>query len=135
MRLRSGVVVIENEQVLLIKRVKNGRTYYVFPGGGVEVGETNEQAAIREAFEEVGVYVQLMGLICEVAFNGTQYFYEAKISGGEVGTGCGEEYTNPAIGSGTYEPVWISCNQLPVLDVRPEEVVDWIITRKFRVEK
>lgn len=135
MRLRSGVVVIENDHALLIKRVKNGKTYYVFPGGGVEQGETYEQAAIREAFEEVGVHVQLKDLICEVEFNGTQYFYEAKIIGGEVGTGCGEEFTNPAIGSGTYETVWISWNRLPTLDVRPKEVVDWIISRKSTVEK
>lgn len=128
MRRRSGIVVIENGHVLLIKRIKNGNTYYVFPGGQVEHDETIEQAAIREALEEVGVHVQLKNLICEVEFNGIQYYYEAKIIGGEIGTGCGEEYTNPAIGSGTYEPVWIPCKQLALLDVRPSEVVEWIIS-------
>ncbi|MEO4054749.1 NUDIX domain-containing protein [Solibacillus sp. CAU 1738] len=129
MRIRSTVVIVENDKVLLIKRVKDSKTYYVFPGGGVEQGETIEQAAIREAFEEVGVHVELTGLLCEVPFNGLQYYFEANIIGGVVGTGVGEEYTNSVAYSGTYEPVWVASKQLSLLDVRPIEVVK-IITSK-----
>jgi len=53
------VVIVQAGRVALIKRVRAGRTYYLFPGGGVEEGETPEQAAIREAHEELGVEVEL----------------------------------------------------------------------------
>ena len=45
--------------IALIERVRDGTTYYVFPGGIVEEGETAPAAAMREAFEELGVYVEL----------------------------------------------------------------------------
>ncbi len=35
----------------LIKRIRNGSVYYVFPGGGIEEGENPETGAKREAFE------------------------------------------------------------------------------------
>jgi len=59
--MRAAVVIVENGRVALIERVRDGRTYFVFPGGGVEVGETPENAAVREAEEELGVNVKLLG--------------------------------------------------------------------------
>jgi 8-oxo-dGTP diphosphatase len=49
MRNRASVVIVEGAHVLLIKRNNKGRTYYVFPGGGIEVGESPQEAAVREA--------------------------------------------------------------------------------------
>ena len=56
---RSAVIVIEQRNVALIKRVKNGCCYYTCPGGKVEEHETVEEAAIREAYEELGLVVTL----------------------------------------------------------------------------
>ena len=41
-------ILIENEVITIIKRTRDGETFYVFPGGGVEKGETEEQALKRE---------------------------------------------------------------------------------------
>lgn len=49
MRTRAGVILIE--------RHRAGLDYYVFPSGGMDDGETLEQAAVREAREELGVDV------------------------------------------------------------------------------
>lgn len=57
-RRRSAVVLVERDRVALIRRTRQGHTYYMFPGGGVELGETDEEAAVREAREELGVDVQ-----------------------------------------------------------------------------
>jgi 8-oxo-dGTP pyrophosphatase MutT (NUDIX family) len=59
MRTRAGIILIENDKVALIERHRAGLDYYVFPGGGVDEGETPEQAAVREAFEELGVEVAI----------------------------------------------------------------------------
>lgn len=79
MRDRSSVVIIENQKVVLIQRIRDGSIYYVFPGGGIENGETPEAGAKREALEELGVEVKVKECISEVEFNGTQYFFCLKL--------------------------------------------------------
>lgn len=59
MRNRDSFVIIENNKVALIKRVRDGQEYYVFPGGGIENEESPEQAAIRETFEELGIHISI----------------------------------------------------------------------------
>jgi ADP-ribose pyrophosphatase YjhB (NUDIX family) len=51
----NAIVINEHGEVLLIKRSDNGR--WCLPGGHVDYGETIEQTAVREAYEETGVEV------------------------------------------------------------------------------
>ncbi|WP_391205150.1 NUDIX hydrolase [Psychrobacillus sp. L4] len=128
MRNRGATVIIENGRVALIKRTKPHMTYYVFPGGGIESGETPEQAAIRETYEELGVNIRIQRLLKVLEQNGTQHFFLADIVGGSFGTGTGEEYTHTSIERGTYEPVWIDIDDLSSFEVRPREIVDIILS-------
>ena len=123
MRKRGSSVVIENNKVALIKRVRDGREYYVFPGGGIENKETPEQAAIRETFEELGIIIKIIELLGTINYNGTQYYFLSETISGNFGSGKGEEFTNMSANRGTYEPVWIELNKLGTLDVRPMEIV------------
>ncbi|TON64945.1 DNA mismatch repair protein MutT, partial [Vibrio parahaemolyticus] len=43
-RVSALLVHRENAEILLIKRVKDSRIYWVFPGGGVEFRELLTQA-------------------------------------------------------------------------------------------
>jgi 8-oxo-dGTP diphosphatase len=61
-RACCGVVVLdERDRVLLMRR--DGEGTWGLPGGGVEAGETWEQAARRECREETGWDVDLRGLL------------------------------------------------------------------------
>ncbi|WEG12181.1 NUDIX domain-containing protein [Pullulanibacillus sp. KACC 23026] len=122
MRDRAAVVLIERGKVALIKRVQNGETYYVFPGGGIEAGETPEAAAKREACEELGVEILLKDCLLELEYNGNQYYFLAKITGGVFGSGKGEEFADSHRGS--YLPMWVGIDELATLDVKPKEVAD-----------
>ena len=57
----SAVIFNESEEVLLERRADMGR--WGLPGGAVDIGESVEQATIREVFEETGLRVRVKRLI------------------------------------------------------------------------
>jgi ADP-ribose pyrophosphatase YjhB (NUDIX family) len=122
--IRSGILLIEDEKVALIRRVNARGTYYLFPGGTVEAGESPEEAAVREAREELGLEVRLSGLAAVVEYGDTeQRFYLAQRIGGVFGMGEGEELVSPAGSArGTYTPVWVKRSCLNGCNVCPPEL-------------
>lgn len=51
-RNRSQAVVCRDGKLLLVEHIMKGRDFFNLPGGGIEDGETPEQAALRELKEE-----------------------------------------------------------------------------------
>jgi 8-oxo-dGTP diphosphatase len=51
-RIRVAGLILHADRVLLIRHEKEGRGYWLLPGGGVEPGETLEDALLRELAEE-----------------------------------------------------------------------------------
>jgi mutator protein MutT len=59
-----GAVVAKGRDVLLVMRGKDpGYGQWSIPGGAIQVGETLEQAVIREIREEVGIRIAPVGLV------------------------------------------------------------------------
>lgn len=58
-KYRKGiyVVIFDNIKnlVVIYRGIDEEKGYFKFPGGGIDEGETPEQAAIREAKEELGI--------------------------------------------------------------------------------
>lgn len=84
-------VILRGDTVALVKSTAKG--FYQFPGGGIDPGETHEQALIRETLEESGLVVlpqtiRPLGMTREVRasqfveqviFDQTSYFYFAQV--------------------------------------------------------
>ncbi len=131
---RSAAIILKNNAVALIKRQREGRTYYVFPGGSVEPQETPEHAVIREVQEELGLEVAIDRLVARVFYmrdhsrRTDQYYYLVRITGGTFGTGGGPEMQGlypPE--SGTYKPIWMPIRQLIREVVYPMQVAQLVM--------
>ena len=120
MRTRAGIVLIEDGKVALIERFRAGKHYFAFPGGGVDEGESPEEAAVREAMEELGIEVVLKQKVAEIFFNGRrQHYFLVEHVGGEFGSGTGEEFTDSHPDdpeTGVYIPMWMPIEELPEHD-------------------
>ncbi|MDE1850483.1 MAG: NUDIX hydrolase [Candidatus Micrarchaeota archaeon] len=92
--VRAGAAaVIQNEEgrVLLGRRGVFPKGIWVFPGWGIEYGESSEQTVIREIKEEIGLEIKPVRLIKvfemilpKINTHRIIFFYLAKAVGGEV---------------------------------------------------
>ncbi len=130
-RVRAVGIVVQDDSVALIRREHSdrGKRYFLFPGGGVEIGESIEHAVRRETFEELGLVVIPVQLIAVVNRNGSlQYHYRVSVTGGEFGTGVGPEMSGEYHPSrGTYTAVWMKIVDLLSSPVYPRCVSELIV--------
>lgn len=134
--MRKGTVrgiIVKDNKVAVIKRIKEKegkiRTYYVLPGGGVEEGETLEKAMHREAKEELGIEIDIKGILYKfVNMGDLNHFMLCEITEGEFGTGTGPEFTSKEYSNrGQYIPMLISRDEMPDIDLVPNEIRDKIL--------
>jgi 8-oxo-dGTP diphosphatase len=61
--LAVSAAIFRDRRVLIVRRARPpAHGLYTLPGGGVELGETLEQAVVREVREETGLEVRPIGL-------------------------------------------------------------------------
>ncbi|HET9911122.1 MAG TPA: NUDIX domain-containing protein [Anaerolineales bacterium] len=133
MRIRAGIVLIKENKVALMERYRAGFHYFIFPGGGVDEGETPEQAAVREAMEELGIEIAIRQKVAEIQVGqrSRQIYFLVEQIGGEFGTGTGEEFEdsnrdNPQ--KGIYIPTWMPVEDLPGhTNIYPEDVSNLVV--------
>ncbi len=129
-RTRATGVVIKDDKILLIYREKNGKQYYTFPGGGVEGGETLEEALVRELIEETTVVIQMNKLLYHIVYddNTEQFFYLCKYVSGEPKLHEDSPEVQELLKvNEIFEPKWIALKELKNLLLFPLEVRDFLI--------
>ena len=128
MRNRAGIILIEGDKLALIERHRGGLHYFIFPGGGMDEGESEEQAAIREAYEELGITVEIKQKAAELTRpSGKQVYFLVQHVAGEFGTGTGEEYGEYDPKYGTYLPLWMPMDEVLQKNVLPRELAEFVV--------
>lgn len=86
-------IILRGDKVALVKSTVKG--FYQFPGGGIDQGESHQQALIRETLEEAGLdiipesirpfgitqEIRASQIAPETIFDHTSYFYFADAAG------------------------------------------------------
>lgn len=117
----TGIVIREGK-LLLIHRFRQGAEYYVFPGGGVEEGETWQEALAREMLEETGLALISYRYLYQSVDTQTQIlFYECTLAPGEPKLGGPELAAQSEDNRYLFE--WIAVRQalgLPGIYPKPD---------------
>ncbi len=122
-RKRVTVLLVRDGQLLALYREKNGFNYYVTIGGGIEPGETPEQAARREVKEETSLDVTLGPLLWQNELGEDQYEYVYLVTEfqGQPRLGPGPEKDNQSADN-VYRLVWLPLAQLSQVTLFPGPV-------------
>lgn len=83
MRQRAVAVIVQNNKLLLIHRIKDDEKYYCLPGGGVEDTEIPENTVVREIREELNLKIESVEKVFEFENRGGMeiYYLVNKFSG------------------------------------------------------
>lgn len=82
--IRASAIIIKDNKILLIHRRKEGKEYWVFPGGGIEEGETGEETIAREVKEETELRCEKVKLAFkDYNFGNEHPFYFVEVEDGE----------------------------------------------------
>lgn len=127
-----AVALIYNDQhqILLMLRRKNGSAYATLPGGGIEDGETPQEACAREVLEEVNLTVTVGQQVLEIdnqhgdRFSHEHYFL-CQVESGEMRLGDGPEGIRNSEDN-HYEPQWVDVSRLEEVNLVPETLRDTV---------
>lgn len=127
-------IILFDDNIILMKRerIKEGKKvlYYDFPGGGVEEGETLEQALHREILEELGIKVTLIkNLYLNEYDNQIHGYFLCRYLSGKFGTGEGPEFNDKNyLNRGTYTPLILPISKIGDINLVPELVKNRFIS-------
>ena len=122
-RKRARAIVIYNGKLVSMYREFDDRSFYVFPGGGMEDNESEEECVIREVYEEFWITVNpIKKVYVYENERSIEYFYLCDWISGEFGTGVGEEFDVNSNKEGVYIPKLIEISDIPNLPLMPKEV-------------
>lgn len=125
-RIRVCLAVVDNNKLLLVPHYGTdaGAIQWVVPGSRVEMGESLQEAAVREFFEETGLQTEVTGLlnVSEVILPARLYHsvtisFSGRITGGELKSEAHHPY-------GEKVPKWFFAAEVMSVRYHPEQTVE-----------
>lgn len=123
----ATVIVIKDNRILLNLRADT-KTWGI-PGGAIELGETIEETARRELFEETGLKAEKFTLLN--VFSGNDFYFEypngdklySVIALFKAENVSGELFVND---DESLKLSYFGLDELPTLESRAERIIEWL---------
>lgn len=130
--------IIEQDEKVLILCV-NDAGYYHLPGGHVEIGETSENALLREIKEEVGFEVTIKKAVVineqfynkKDSANHSLIFYYLASPKNKIITESSIRMEQGRTKMIKNELRWVTRDELKDIDMRPDLIKDMIVKNEF----
>lgn len=125
-RISSRAVIIEDGYLYTIYRKRDGKEYYVIPGGGVDEGETLEETVQREIKEELSVDIVVEKYLGkEESDTFIAHYYLCSIKNGKARLGGEEKEKNCA--NNYYEIYLMNIHDINNYQLLgKEKIIEWI---------
>ena len=117
-RLRVAAVLEIDGRIVLVRHVKDGSAYHLLPGGGVEAGETLEDALDREVAEETGLIVRILRPLFisdAIAPNGSRHMVQVAFLVEQIGGAITSAPADPRVAAVDL----VEAGDLTTIDLRP----------------
>lgn len=126
---RATALVLKEDCILMIHRFKDGKEYFVLPGGGVEEGELAEDAVIRELQEETSIQAHLVKKLNSfVSTRGrTHHIFLCEYISGEPALAPDSIEATTGDENNQFIPMWVEKEKIPNLEMWPDEIKPFLI--------
>lgn len=125
---RCAAIILKDNKLLMMHRIKDGYEYYVFVGGHRQVGEAAEDTLKREIMEESSLNVKNVKLVFEFkdyARDNYDFYYVCEWESGEPKLGGEEKKKNSK--ENYYNLEWIGIDTFETLNVLPAFAKHWVV--------
>ncbi|MGD8880669.1 MAG: NUDIX hydrolase [Desulfobacterales bacterium] len=132
-RVAVGAVVFNNNRVLLVRRGQPpSEDLWAIPGGSVEIGETLQEAAEREIFEETGITIRAGEPV--YTFDAIKRDDAGRIRFHYVIVDLDGDYVagDPKAGDDAVEARWVTAHEIDELPVSPPTLK--LLKERFRFD-
>lgn len=139
--IRYQAAIVQDDHLLLLKMHDRptGEMFWIFPGGGREPGETEEQCVKREVLEETHLHVEVVRFLFEapdIPLGSYQYLrtYLCRVRSGVARPGCEPEMDSD--GHQTIRQIgWFDLRQYNSWDgLLDDKQVTYRLLRRVRAE-
>jgi 8-oxo-dGTP diphosphatase len=124
----SRAIILKNNKILLIHRIKNSRVYFIPPGGHIEPNESEKECVIREIKEETNLDAQIDKKLWSIKSpldNSLQHFFLVTKFKGNLELGGPEKQKNSK--QDQYILEWHDIDNLSDLNLVPSPLKEKLL--------
>jgi len=113
---RAQCLVIRNNKILMVKHCHEGEEWWCLPGGGIEKGETPEEAAIHELKEECCIGGKIIRETGYTAYSANDKSYSFEVDIGTQNPILGIDPDLPSNRQVLIDVKWLALSEIPERD-------------------